>query len=67
MPAPHWPQIYRNDGERDQSPQEAAATSDAVERAYREFGYEIVRLPLGTVTERVAFVREVIGAAAPES
>lgn len=65
--APHWPQIYRNDGERDQSPQEAAATSDAVERAYREFGYEIVRLPLGTVTERVAFVREVIGAAAPES
>ncbi|MGQ3120597.1 MAG: AAA family ATPase, partial [Aliihoeflea sp.] len=65
--APHWPQIYRNDGERDQSPQEAAATSDAVEPAYREFGYEIVRLPLGTVTERVAFVREVIGAAAPES
>lgn len=65
--APHWPQIYRNDGERDQSPAEAAATSEAVEPAYREFGYEIVRLPLATVTERVAFVREVIAAAAPES
>jgi len=62
--APHWPQIYRNDSERDQSLSEAAATSAAVEPVYCELGYEIAQLPLAGVTERVAFVQEVIGLAA---
>jgi len=62
--APHLPQIYRNDSERDQSLAQAAATSAAVEPVYREFGYEIAYLPLAGVAERVAFVQEVVGLAA---
>jgi predicted ATPase len=54
--APPWRAIYAQDAERKQSWIEAEATCDAVARAYSDFGYELVRLPLVPVGERVRFV-----------
>lgn len=59
--APHWPEIFTQDAERRQSADEAAATCQAMERAYEDLGYELVALPLAPVEERVAFVRARIG------
>lgn len=55
--APHWPAIFAQDTERKQSPIEAEATYRAMIDAYSGLGYEIIQLPLASVTERVAFVR----------
>ena len=55
--APHWPEIYGQDAERRQTPADAEATQTAMERVYAELGYDIVRLPLAPVAERVVFVR----------
>lgn len=59
--APHWPEIFRRDQERKQSPQEAEATYRVMFEVYSELGYELIPLPLAPVAERVQFVREVIG------
>lgn len=55
--APHWPAIFAQDTERKQSPIEAEATYRAMIDAYSGLGYEIIQLPLASVTERIAFVR----------
>lgn len=59
--APHWPAIYAQDAERRQSAVEAEATCRAMERVYGGLGYEVVRLPLAPLADRVAFVEAVIG------
>lgn len=59
--APHWPEIYANDGERKQSIEEAEATYRAVSDVYIRLGYEIITLPLTSVTERMAFVLAALG------
>ena len=56
--APPWPEIFRQDGERKQSVEEAHQTYDAMVRAYTEFGYELTHLPLEPMPDRVAFVLE---------
>ncbi|MHA3792820.1 AAA family ATPase [Sphingomonas sp. YL-JM2C] len=61
--APHWPAIFAQDAERRQSPEAAAATALAMERAYADCGYELVALPLAPVAERAAFVAARIAAA----
>ncbi|MCO6392276.1 AAA family ATPase [Aliihoeflea aestuarii] len=63
--APHWPQIYATDSQRDQSPAEALETCLCIAAAYRELGYETVELPLCDVVTRAAFVQHVIAGAAP--
>jgi predicted ATPase len=59
--APHWPAIYAQDKERKQSLEEAEATCRTLADTYVSLGYELLRLPLASVAERVAFVRGVIG------
>lgn len=54
--APHWPDIYRQDAERHQSPEEASATCDIMSHIYEALGYELVPLPLASVEERAAFI-----------
>lgn len=54
--APFWPEIYANDRERKQSPEEAERTCANLEAAYKELGYEIAELPKASVEERVRFV-----------
>jgi predicted ATPase len=59
--APPWPEIFGHDAERKQSFDEAQRTYEAVTEAYREFGYELVVLPLVSVQERMQFVLDRIG------
>jgi predicted ATPase len=54
--APHWPEIFTNDAERKQAPDEAEATWHAMVEVYSALGYELVELPRVPVAERVAFV-----------
>lgn len=61
--APPWPEIFRNDGERRQTPAEAERTFEAMVEAYEGFGYQLVVLPRGTVEDRASFVTERIEAA----
>ncbi|RWM11686.1 MAG: ATPase [Mesorhizobium sp.] len=59
--APPWPQIFTQDEERKQTPDEAERTFQAVAGAYAELGYELVSLPLAPVEERVRFVLDAAG------
>jgi predicted ATPase len=54
--APHWPAIFQQDAERKQSSEEAEATCRVMIEVYAELGYELIRLPLAPVAERVDFV-----------
>lgn len=62
--APHWPQIFTNDAQRDQTPAEALETCRSIAAAYRELGYETVPLPLADIESRARFARHVIADAA---
>jgi predicted ATPase len=55
--APFWQDIFARDAERRQSLAEARATCEMMERTYAALGYELVRLPLASVEDRVAFAR----------
>jgi len=59
--APPWSEIFGQDAERRQTFDEAVRTFDAVTGAYRDFGYELVLLPLAPVSQRVKFVLDAIG------
>jgi predicted ATPase len=59
--APPWPEIFGQDDERKQTFDEAVRTFEAVTGAYRDFGYELVPLPLVPVPQRVEFVLQAIG------
>lgn len=59
--APPWPEIYRTDDERKQSPELAERTCAAVAAAYAEHGYELVELPRLPVPERARFVLDSVG------
>lgn len=54
--APPWREIYAQDAERRQDFAEAQRTYEAVTRAYRDHGYELVELPRVDVGARAAFV-----------
>lgn len=54
--APYWPEIFANDRERKQTPEEAQRTCESIMNTYRELGFEIVVLPEAPVAERVRFV-----------
>jgi predicted ATPase len=59
--APPWPAIFAQDAERKQSSEAAEATYRAMVAVYSGLGYELVPLPLAPVSERVQFVRKIIG------
>lgn len=58
LAAPPWREIYASDAERRQDFAEAVATFEAILDGYVDAGYEPVMLPLSSVAERVAFVRD---------
>jgi predicted ATPase len=60
--APPWCDIFENDAERRQDFDEARRTHDAMLAVYREHGYALTALPLGSVDERVDMVIARIGA-----
>lgn len=63
--APFWPEIFENDAERKQTPDEARRTADMMAEVYSSLGYRVVELPRAPINERVAFVLERCGFAAP--
>lgn len=58
--APPWPEIFSQDEERKQTPDEAERTYQAMVRIYGAYDYDLVELPRISVIERVAFVRNVV-------
>ncbi|GAB4041425.1 AAA family ATPase [Spirosoma jeollabukense] len=58
--APPWEAIYVNDNERWQTFAEATALHQALVTTYRSLGFEIIELPLVSVSERVEFVEKAI-------
>ncbi|WP_310619501.1 AAA family ATPase [Flexibacterium corallicola] len=54
--APSWEVIYTQDDERKQTWKEAVDTKKAMEKTYRQLGYEIIELPLSGLEERADFV-----------
>jgi predicted ATPase len=56
--APAWQDIYRQDAQRIQTWDEAAASDAAVTAAWRRYGYDVIDLPLAPIADRLAFLRE---------
>lgn len=54
--APHWPEIYRTDAERRQSPEQAETACETILSVYRRLGYKPVLLPRENLEKRVQFV-----------
>ena len=54
--APAWAAIYRQDHERIQTWEQAAASDEAVTAAWRHYGYDVIDLPLAGVKERLEFL-----------
>lgn len=59
--APPWPEIFAQDSERKQTFEIAERTCRAMEKVYRDLGYELIELPRAPVDARVTFVRGLIG------
>lgn len=55
--APPWPAIFEQDAERKQTLAEAEATYKVMVETYTGLDYQLVPLPLTSVTERARFVR----------
>ena len=53
---PPWPEIFAQDEERRQTPEEAERTYDAMVRTYADCGYDLVEVPRAPVADRLAFV-----------
>jgi predicted ATPase len=58
---PPWREIFTNDAERKQDFAEAQRTFEAMQRAYREFGYAPTEVPPAPVAERVRFILHGLG------
>lgn len=59
--APAWKDIYSPDDERIQTWEEAQASDAMVCATWRDYGYELVELPLAGVKDRADFVAERLG------
>jgi len=55
---PPWEEIYVQDSERWQTFAEAAFLADQIRTVYRQAGYHIIELPLGSVQERIVFMEK---------
>lgn len=58
---PPWEDIYTNDSERDQTFEEAVQVYQSCAQWHTTFGYSLIEVPKGTVSERVAFVLKRVG------
>lgn len=59
--APHWSEIFVNDAERKQMPDEARRTFEAMAAVYPACGYDVIELPRAPISERANFVLERCG------
>ena len=61
---PPWEEIYRTDGERDQTFAESVRVFGSVKSWYSRCGYQNQEVPFGTSEERVTFVENYVAMAA---
>lgn len=54
--APPWPDIFEQDAERKQTPDEAERTFQALRKVYAELGYELLELPRAPVETRLRMI-----------
>ena len=59
--APAWAAIYAQDAERIQDWDQAVASDEAVTAAWKQYGYEVINLPLVGVEERLEFLKSELG------
>lgn len=57
---PPWEEIYIQDNERFESYEEALQIHLFLEKVYEQFGYQLVSVPFGTISERVDFILNTI-------
>ncbi len=59
---PPWKEIYENRPERPQTFAQAVRIGELIVEVYRELGYDIVEVPIGSIEDRVACVTTLIEA-----
>lgn len=57
---PPWEEIYISDNERYENFEQALAIHNHLERTYKELNYNIIEVPLGTVSSRTDFILETV-------
>ncbi|MGB6154089.1 MAG: ATP-binding protein [Pricia sp.] len=57
---PPWREIHVTDAERFETFEEAVRIFTALEKAYQNFGYDIVLVPKGSIVERTDFILDLI-------
>lgn len=57
---PYWAEIYTQDTERKQTPQEALDTYESVKLAHAECGYRLIDVPKVSIKERIDFILQVV-------
>lgn len=60
--APFWGAIFTQDAERRQDDTEAKETAAVMARTYSRLGYQLIKLPLTDINERVRFVQRCLTA-----
>ena len=55
---PPWKKIYKQDNERYESFEEAEKIHDALFKSYKNYGYKVQLVPIGSVEERNAYILE---------
>ena len=58
---PPWADIYRTDSERDQSFAESVRIHSSINDWYRRCGYDVFKVPVGTIDERCERVLQKLG------
>lgn len=58
---PPWKEIFTNDAERKQNFSTAQRTYQAMQEAYRYFGYKLLQVPFAPVADRVLFILRELG------
>jgi predicted ATPase len=57
---PPWQEIYITDSERYESFEQSLAIYNHLKKTYLELDYEIVEVPIGTISKRVNFILNAI-------
>ena len=55
-----WQDIYKSDSERYENYEEAIAIHDYLLSTYRNFGYELIDVPFGSIKTRTDFILEAL-------
>ena len=53
---PIWEDIFSNDEERKEDIEQAKMIEENIKNSYLKFGYNLIEIPKGTISERVNFI-----------